>query len=824
MLKMKKMIFKRFVRYILRQKSACFSMFIIVVFAVMAYLGINYSALAMKDNAKRYYDKTNFRDIEVVSTMLLSDEDLDKIGETTGVKEVEPVWFTSASVDMKKEIGVDVVSLTKNINTVDIEEGRMPENTDECLLEREVIEELGLKIGDTVNLNEDRFLVKKSFKICGIARHADHPCLKLHVPGNRYVIVKKEAFDLEKLNGKCMKAVIRVKGTKGLDRFSDEYIKRCKKVCLSLNYLSKQRIKEEYIWDNENLVGSFIDSVKLDMSNVRPWLVFDAWGSSSYYAIRSAYENVADMGVTFALLFVIVGALVIYSSINRMVEEDKTLIGTSKAMGVKSYEIIIIYLASAIIPAFIGMLTGTLFAYHCIQRILLSIYGNFYVYGRGMLKFRFLMTFFVFIIGMLIVILAAAIACFKLLKEPAVKLLNNRLMAVKLHEKVGKNNKKSFFSLHTRMIFRNIIIEKTRILVIVVSIAGCVALLVTGFTIKRSVVKSLDRQFQDVELYDLRIDIADTEDKNIKVSENIKAVLDDMDNKNLSYMEVYDKTVLFTAGGRMNGGEIVCGDLDKLENYFAMRDYKSGSKIKKTSGHGVYISLRTSETTNLKKGDNFIIYDSKMMPVTIKVLGVFNNYVGGQMIMSDDTYTELFDEEPENNCFLVKCNNKYCDKIDEIIETSVEDNSLVNITKMSDKKEEYKNYTSALNIISGLLTGIAAFMAGGVLYNLIYLQYYSKKRSLVVMRINGFSVGETVKYVLSESLVTHILGMIFGIFTGALLAYRIICLMEGRQLHIVRDADPLSFLFSMLVMLLFSTFIHIVIVKAVAGLKPNSSE
>ena len=93
-------------------------------------------------------------------------------------------------------------------------------------------------------------------------------------------------------------------------------------------------------------------------------------------------------------------------------------------------------------------------------------------------------------------------------------------------------------------------------------------------------------------------------------------------------------------------------------------------------------------------------------------------------------------------------------------------------------------------------------MAGGVLANLIYLQYYRKKRTLVIMRIQGFSAAGTIGYVLGESVFTHAAGIVLGIAGGSFLARRVIGLMEGRQLHIVRSVQPLGWLLSASVMLL----------------------
>ena len=166
--------------------------------------------------------------------------------------------------------------------------------------------------------------------------------------------------------------------------------------------------------------------------------------------------------------------------------------------------------------------------------------------------------------------------------------------------------------------------------------------------------------------------------------------------------------------------------------------------------------------------------------------------------------------------FLVKCKEEARSGIKEELGRLP-----VTVVDVREKKEEYLGYTAILNTVAGVLAGVAALMAGGVLVNLIYLQYYRKKGSLVVMRINGFTPAETVCYVLGESVITHIVGMVLGILGGTWFSGRILHLMEGRQFHIIRTAQPMAWLMAAVIMLVFSVAIHSVIIRAVIRLRPT---
>lgn len=122
--------------------------------AVTAYLGISFSSNALYKNAENFYRDHNFRDFEVISTMLLSRDDLEAIRNMEGVADAEGEYDTQARlVGPKTSQNVNVVSLTERINRVQLKEGALPSSGSECVLEEEMMEKLGLKIGDTIDLN-----------------------------------------------------------------------------------------------------------------------------------------------------------------------------------------------------------------------------------------------------------------------------------------------------------------------------------------------------------------------------------------------------------------------------------------------------------------------------------------------------------------------------------------------------------------------------------------------------------------------------------------------------------------------------------------------
>ena len=220
---------------------------IIAMLAVMAYLGINFASSGIAGNANTFYRDTHFRDIEIISTLLLTPDDIDAILAVEGVNDAEGIYQTSGKIESEDaKVNVDVVSLTERINTPKVLQGRLPKTTGECAAEQAVLNTLGLYLGDTVRVTDAQgaiadYLRCNEFVITGIVDHPDHACWPAQVPGNRDIVVLSEVFDRDALDGCFMKAEILLEGTAEADRFSEEYETAVAEVMTRLDTLSAER-------------------------------------------------------------------------------------------------------------------------------------------------------------------------------------------------------------------------------------------------------------------------------------------------------------------------------------------------------------------------------------------------------------------------------------------------------------------------------------------------------------------------------------------------------------------------------------------------------
>ncbi len=218
---------KEALRNIWKQKVSYLSVIVIAFLGVATFLGINYSDGALRKNGSTMYNAVNFRDLEIIAADVFYQEDLDAILGVEGVVDAEPVWQTAAKTSSgDKRRDINVITVSQRMNQPQLIEGRLPESAEECAVEQRLANDMGWQLGDAVVAQNAKgeaamFLKNNRFTIVGIANHPDHTSVS--IPDTLYVMVQKEAFDMDSLKNGCMKVEVLVDKPKGIDRFSKRY-------------------------------------------------------------------------------------------------------------------------------------------------------------------------------------------------------------------------------------------------------------------------------------------------------------------------------------------------------------------------------------------------------------------------------------------------------------------------------------------------------------------------------------------------------------------------------------------------------------------------
>jgi ABC-type antimicrobial peptide transport system permease subunit len=521
--------------------------------------------------------------------------------------------------------------------------------------------------------------------------------------------------------------------------------------------------------------------------------------------LSASRDSLTRMEMTFSLLFVVVGALVIYATVSKQVDEQRTLVGTTKALGFYRREIFAKYLIFGVSATVCGALIGTLIARLFVERFILNGYQIFYGISITKPMMTVLPTLAVFAAAILLAFFAVWFASRRLLKTPAVALM---LPEAPKGKKSG-NGKKSVLPLYSRLILRNIRTDLKRVIVTIVSVAGCCSLIVIGFTLQRSVNNSVKHQFSDVVNNDGLVTF--DPDADIEAEEKIGAVLKEAGTTACPITDTY----LTISVRDLNIEELYCGDLNAINDMFRLRDAKTGEPFAFTED-GIYVPKRFSEFFGVNPGDRLEITLNGTESAEVTVAGVFNNYMNSIVVMSDRSFETAFGRKPVPNAYFVRLNGADADALDRTLRGIDGYDSF----KASDSfRALFRSATSVMTAVVALFIFMAGIMAGVVVMNLTNIYIMQKKRELTVMRVNGFTVKETIGYVLRETIVTTAVGILLGIGIGAGLSYAIIRALEQPFVQFDRSVAVLAWLYAAGITLVFAVVINAIVLRKVKNLK-----
>lgn len=645
---------------------------------------------------------------------------------------------------------------------------------------------------------------------------------------NKYVIkYRKDLDELSKFHGEWEKKNEEYqKGEKEYKEKLEEYKKGKKK------YQKAKRLYEEKEAEYERGLKKYNKNYKLYKENWKKyqdglsqleaekrkidnmdkckWFQFGKKANAGYVDLSMNAENLSSLAVSFALLFVLVGAMVCYATIGRIVNEQRSLLGGMKALGFTNGEIFAKYLFFGMSGTVSGVILGWLLAYFVLQSQILRGYEFLYVFGRADMIIIPQNTILVIVAGILLTLAATYAACSRLLRTPVIQLMKDEIPVQKKengHQGKGIMGK---FSLYSRLIFRNMWMDKKRVMTTIIGVAGCSALLVIGFSLKFSVDGVPDIQYGEIVNFDRKVSF--NPEAAPEVKEKISQILEESGAES---MPLYDALATCSVKDEQNMVEILCGDLKELQKFYTLLDVDSDEPVELPE-KGVLIQKRMAEVYDLKAGDTIALYDSEGAAKTAVVAGVFNNYAGRTMVMPKEYYKEVFGTDCQENCFYVKLQGS-----DEgaLREKLVGTEGYMSYERSDSSRSMFETVSNTLNSVILLLIFMAAVMALVVLLNLAAMYVSQKKTELVIMRINGFTLRETIEYIVRETVFTTFLGLVVGVTAGSGLAYKIIRGLEKPHLQLVRNVSFKAWVIGIAITIVFSLFVNSVALRKVKHFK-----
>lgn len=550
------------------------------------------------------------------------------------------------------------------------------------------------------------------------------------------------------------------------------------------------------------------------------WYVLDRNSHYSYVDYKNNADSIDKLAKVFPVFFFLVAALVCLTTMTRMVDEQRINIGTLKGLGYSKYKIASKYIVYSFTASFLGSIVGLAVGYTVFPIVIFDAYGIMYTLPKVKLEFNIPIAIIITMISVAVTTISSVLACYKELVETPAMLM--RPKAPKegkriLIERVGFIwNRLSFIG---KVTVRNIFRYKKRFFMTVFGIAGCTALLLTGFGIKDSIKTIVDKQFGNIFKYNLTINI----DKDISKLEK-NELKDELKNSK----EINELLMLSSESGKIRTGDtekdiyvIVPEDISKVSDFINFVNRSTKEKLK-LSDSGIILTEKAAKQAKVKVGEEIKIKVNNK-EYSMIVSGISENYTFNYAYISPKYYKEVFDKDAAYNSIIAKTES--LENKDDF-SMSIMEKEVVNGVSFNDSiRENFDNMIKSLNYVIIVIIVSAGALAFTVLYNLTNVNISERIREIATIKVLGFYDKEVSAYIYRENVILTIFGILFGWGLGILLHRFIMFTVEIDNLMFGRNIDLLSYIFSALLTVVFAVLVNIVMfyklkkVKMVESLK-----
>lgn len=532
------------------------------------------------------------------------------------------------------------------------------------------------------------------------------------------------------------------------------------------------------------------------------WYILDRYGNAGYTSFIQDTESVANIGKVFPIVFFVVATLISLTSMTRMVEEQRTQIGTLKALGYNKFQIASKYLWYASLACLLGGFLGMSVGFVLLPKIIWMMYGMMYQISDICLSFNWLYGG----VGLLLIsgciVGGALYAVFmELVHTPAM------LMRPKA-PKMGKRvllERIPFIWKHLRftqkVTVRNIFRYKKRFLMTIIGILGCTALILAGFGLRDSIRSILPSQYEKVFHYDQQINLKNNLEKQAK-----DELMDSLRKNGAEENPVMVETHMTSGKASSEKGEedvqfIVPSQAQEIDQVIELVDVKTKEKL--TLGpNDVFLSDKAAQLLGVKEGDTITIEDSQDVKREVKITHIVENYIYHFVYMAKDLYQTVYEESYETNVLLTKNINLSAEEIMELPQVA----SVSQISSMVDMIQDTMDSLNYVVIVLIVSAGLLAFV---VLYNLSNVNISERIRELATIKVLGFYDKEVYSYVTRETVILTMIGIVFGLIAGYFLNSFIIGTCEINMLRFSRTIQPMSYVYSALITIAFTLMVNL---------------
>lgn len=824
----------------------------ITALGVGFFAGLKVTKRAMISMGDQYISEQRMFDFRLISTLGLTEEDVSAFASVDGIDAAEGIKSTDFLTDDASVI--KAISLPQTVNGLSITEGRLPQNSRECIADAQnfTSEDIGTVI--RVDADHTDQFTSDTFEIVGLCNSVTYlyPTRGTSTLGggsvDAFVYLVPDAFTSETYTE------IDLKLTDGGEIFSDEYDQavdalrgtvtdllesRCSDRYQSLvsqateeidaaqeaydsahTDYQRQRMAAEALMPPEAVEEAFretqqqlaqaaaeIEAAKQEASLLQPPVtyVLDRSSNAGYSGFESDSSVVEGIAKVFPLFFFLVAALVCTTTMTRMVDEQRTQIGTLKALGYSNGRIIGKYVTYSGSAAILGCVVGFAAGTKLFPLFIWKAYQMLYHFAQIHYVFDWKLALISLLVCLLCSVGATYAACQKELRLMPAQLM--RPKAPKAGKRVLLERIRPLWSrLHflKKVSIRNIFRYKKRLFMMLLGVGGCTALVLTGFGISDSISNIVNDQFDGITKYELVVSF----DIPMSASEQQTFQTETADLLKQCVFVQTDTCEAVGAGAK-EVNIIACDDAAICDLVSLHHD---GTAISYPTDQTAVVSVGLADALGLSVGDRLSLRVSDTQTVDVPISGICDNYVYHYLYLSASAYESLFGKEcTYQTAYATTLQGEPYAASAELMNTF----GASSVTVIQGLRDRVNDMMHSLNYIVYLVIGCACALAFIVMYNLNNINITERVREIATIKVLGFYPQETHRYVFRENIVLSAMGIVLGLPAGIglhrFVMQQIKIDMVSFRIHIA----PLSYLLTLAVVFGMALLVDLLLQKKI---------
>ena len=570
-------------------------------------------------------------------------------------------------------------------------------------------------------------------------------------------------------------------------------------------YEDAQKDAEDEIAENQQK----LDDAKKELEDLEKpeWMVTDREDLPEYTDYGDNADRLRNIGQVFPVIFFLVAALISLTTMTRMVEEQRTQIGTLKALGYKKSAIAAKYICYAFFATLLGSVLGMLIGEKIIPYIIITAYGIMYHNVANTISIDYQP-------GFALIASAASVVCTvgatlfasgkelqetpaSLMRPPAPK--EGKRVLLERFTFIWKH-----LSFSWKSTIRNLFRYKKRLIMTVFGIAGSMGLMLVGFGLQDSISDIAAIQYRELQHYDgMVIEDSDaTEEEHEELFEYMK------ENEQIAHCNRVQMTKISAPKGSSNISIylFVPESLSEFAKDVTLKNRITGETYELTD-KGAAISEKTASLLGLKVGD-MIPLKKGDKEYKVRVAVITENYMSHYLYMTPRVYEQTFGEKPEYENIVFTMQEDCKDDLEMAGTRILAYPGALSISYTSSLASQVDRMLSTLDAVILVLIVSAGMLAFVVLYNLNNINITERQRELATLKVLGFYDGEVSQYVLRENVILTVLGIMFGAVFGILIHRYVITTVEVDAVMFGRNIKLLSFLYSGILTSIFSIVVN----------------